>query len=120
MMRQCTRCQHAFTPTDRSISLGVLAGGKPWCRKNDYAGAGFGAGGISDAHATYLKLGGIDGFIGDGKLNPGTETVAEAFYGANLSSSIWVSADYELIVHPAFNVDRGPVSIFNARFHAEF
>ena len=111
---------YSFTPTDRSISFGALAGGKPWCRRNDYAGIGFGAGGISQAHLDYLKLGGIDGFIGDGKLNPGTETVAEAFYGANLSSSIWVSADYQLIVHPAFNVDRGPVNIFNARFHAEF
>ncbi len=111
---------YSFTPTDRSVSLGMLAGGKPWCRPNDYAGLGFGAGGISDAHATYLKLGGVDGFIGDGKLNPGTETVTEAFYGANLSSSIWLSADYQFIVHPAFNVDRGPVHIFNARFHAEF
>ena len=111
---------YAFTPTDRSVSFGALADGKPWCRRNDYAGVGLGAGGISDAHATYLKLGGVDGFIGDGKLNPGTEMVGEAFYGANLSSSIWVSADYEFIVHPAFNVDRGPVNIFNARFHAEF
>ena len=111
---------YAFTPTDRSLSLGALADGKPWCRKNDYAGVGFGANGVSDEHATYLKLGGVDGFIGDGKLNPGTEMVTEAFYGANLSSSIWLSADYQLIVHPAFNVDRGPVSIFNARFHAEF
>lgn len=111
---------YAFTATDRSLSLGALADGKPWCRRNDYAGVGFGANGISDAHATYLKLGGVDGFIGDGKLTPGTEMVAEAFYGANLYSSIWLSADYQLIVHPAFNVDRGPVNIFNARFHAEF
>jgi hypothetical protein len=111
---------YAFTPTDRSISFGVLAGGKPWCRRNDYAGAGFGAGGISQSHANYLALGGVDGFVGDGRLSRGTEIVAEAFYGANLSSSIWLSADYQFIVHPAFNVDRGPLSILQARFHAEF
>jgi hypothetical protein len=111
---------YAFTPTDRSVSFGVLAGGKPWCRRNDYAGVGFGAGGISKEHADYLRLGGIDGFIGDGKLNPATEMVSEAFYGANLTSSMWLSADYEFIVNPAFNADRGPVHVFNARFHAEF
>ena len=29
-------------------------------------------------------------------------------------------ADYEFIVNPAFNADRGPVDVFGARFHAEF
>jgi len=111
---------YAFTPTDRSIALGALARGGRWCRRDDYAGVGFGAGGLSDSHARYLQAGGIDGFIGDGKLTPGTEAVAEAFYGANLSSSIWLSGDYEFIVHHAMNVDRGPVHIFGARFHAEF
>lgn len=111
---------YSFTPTDRSVALGALALGKRWNRPDDYAGIGIGAGGISDAHATFLRLGGIDGFIGDGKLTPGTETIAEAFYGANLASSIWLSGDYQVIVHPAFNADRGPVHIFGARIHAEF
>ncbi len=111
---------YSFTSTDRSISLGALALGKRWGRPDDYAGVGFGAGGISDEHATYLRLGGIDGFIGDGKLTPGTESVGEVFYAANLASSIWLSADYMFIVHPAFNADRGPVHILGARLHAEF
>ncbi len=111
---------YAFTPTDRSISLGALARGGRWCRRNDYAGVGFGAGGISQSHVNYLRIGGIDGFIGDGKLNPAVETVAEAFYGANLASSIWLSGDYLFIMHPAFNADRGPVHVFGARLHAEF
>jgi hypothetical protein len=111
---------YSFTSTDRAISLGALALGKRWRRPDDYVGIGFGAGGISETHATYLKLGGVDGFIGDGKLNPGTETVAEAFYAANLMSSIWLSGDYQFIVHPAFNAARGPVHILGARIHAEF
>ncbi|HEY1556022.1 MAG TPA: carbohydrate porin [Kofleriaceae bacterium] len=111
---------YAFTPTDRSFSIGALARGARWCRRKDYAGVAFAANGISQEHVNYLKLGGIDGFIGDGKLNPGTETVTEAFYGANLTSSIWLSGDYEFIVHPAFNADRGPVHVFGARLHAEF
>ena len=111
---------YAFTSADRSLALGVLARGGLWHRRDDYAGAGFGASGISKSHADYLKLGGIDAFVGDGRLAPGTEMVGEAFYGFNVASSIWISGDYELIVHPGFNVDRGPVSILGARLHAEF
>ncbi|HTR50840.1 MAG TPA: carbohydrate porin [Kofleriaceae bacterium] len=110
----------AFTPTDRSVAVGALARGGRWCRRNDYAGIGLGAGWISDEHAKYLELGGIDGFVGDGKLTPGTETIAELFYGANIASSIYLSGDYQFIVNPAFNSDRGPVHVFGARLHAEF
>jgi len=28
--------------------------------------------------------------------------------------------DYQFVTNPADNADRGPVSIFAARFHAEF
>jgi hypothetical protein len=110
----------AYLPNDRSLSFGALARGGWWNRRNDYAGVGFGAGWISKEHADYYRLGGIDGFVGDGKLNQAVEAVGEAFYGANLSSSIWLSLDYQLIVNPAFNADRGPVNVLGARFHAEF
>jgi high affinity Mn2+ porin len=29
-------------------------------------------------------------------------------------------ADYQLITNPAYNADRGPVSIFSGRINAEF
>jgi len=28
--------------------------------------------------------------------------------------------DYQFIVNPAYNADRGPVSIFSARLHSDF
>jgi high affinity Mn2+ porin len=31
-----------------------------------------------------------------------------------------VTADYQFVVNPAYNRDRGPVSIFGLRLHAEF
>ena len=65
-------------------------------------------------------MGGVDGFIGDGKLNQGTEGVFEAFYSANILRAFWLSADFQHIINPAFNRDRGPVEIFGGRFHAEF
>ena len=30
------------------------------------------------------------------------------------------TADYQLIANPAYNADRGPVSIFSGRSHGEF
>jgi hypothetical protein len=110
----------AYLPTDRSLSFGGLARGGRWGRRNDYAGVGFAAGWISKEHADYYRLGGIDGFVGDGKLNQAAELMAEAFYGANVTSSIWISGDYQLIANPGFNADRGPLHVIGGRFHAEF
>jgi high affinity Mn2+ porin len=31
-----------------------------------------------------------------------------------------VTFDYQLITNPAYNPDRGPVSVFSGRLHAEF
>ncbi len=111
---------YSFTSTDQSLAVGGTVKGTPWRRPRDIAGFGVGFGFISDAHAKYLKLGGIDGFIGDGSINAAAESVIEAFYSFSISSSLWLSADYQHITNPAFNADRGPVDIFGARLHAEF
>jgi len=111
---------YSFTSTDRSISLGVMGRGTVWHRGVDRAGIGYGEGWISKAHAEYLGLGGIDGFIGDGKINQAAEHVFEVFYSLNIASPLWVSLDYQHIWNPAYNADRGPVDIFGARLHAEF
>jgi high affinity Mn2+ porin len=34
--------------------------------------------------------------------------------------SFTFNADYQLIADPAYNADRGPVSIFSGRLHGEF
>jgi carbohydrate-selective porin OprB len=111
---------YSFTSTDRSLSFGVLSKGTPWKRPNDSAGAAFGLGAISDAHAAYLNKGGIDGFIGDGKINRATESVLELFYSLNVLPPLWLSADFQHVTHPAYNADRGPVEIVSGRLHAEF
>jgi carbohydrate-selective porin OprB len=110
----------AYTSTDRSISFGALSQGSPWKRPADIAGIGMGVGWISASHARYLQMGGVDGFIGDGYLNQGAETVYEAFYSLGVVNAVWLSADFQHIVNPAFNADRGPVNIYGARVHAEF
>lgn len=110
----------AYNPADRSASIGAVAKGGAWHRPFDVAGIGYGAGWISSAHADYLAKGGIDGFVGDGHLTQGAETVFEVFYSVNLLKALWLSADYQHLTNPGFNADRGPVDIFGARVHAEF
>ena len=75
---------------------------------------------ISQSHAEYLRLGGMDGFIGDGNIRSAPESVFELFYSVNILNPLWLSGDYQHILNPAFNADRGPVDVFGARVHAEF
>jgi hypothetical protein len=110
----------AYTSTDRSASFGALAKGSWWSRPADVSGVGVNLGWISQAHAEYLRLGGIDGFIGDGSIKPGMESALDLFYSVNLRRSLWLSGDYQHVINPAFNADRGPVNIFSARIHVEF
>lgn len=110
----------AYTSTDRSASFGVLAKGSSWSRSRDVTGIGVNFGWISKAHADYLRLGGIDGFIGDGHISPARESALDAFYSVNFWKSLWLSGDYQRVVNPAFNSDRGPVSILSVKIHGEF
>ena len=87
-------------------------------------GATFGFAGvineISAGHEAFLNAGGLGILIGDGKLpHPGPEQIIETYYAFPLS--FWrVTLDYQLIVNPAYNRDRGPVSVLGARLHSQF
>ena len=111
---------YSYTSSDRSASLGVVVRGARWRRPFDALGLGYAASWISSEHAQYLGLGGIDGFIGDGKLNKASERVFELFYSLDVYRSLLVSADYQHISNPAYNADRGPVNVIAGRVHAEF
>jgi hypothetical protein len=110
----------AFDPSDRDLSFGAVAKGPAWKRPFDVAGVGLAAAWISDVHARYLAMGGVDGFVGDGHLRQGAESVVDAFYSYNFLKTIWLTADYQHIWNPGFNADRGPVDILSGRVHAEF
>jgi high affinity Mn2+ porin len=43
-----------------------------------------------------------------------------ACYAYAIDTRFTVTADYQLITNPAYNADRGPVSIFSGRLHGEF
>ena len=110
----------AFNAADRSVSLGIVGKGSTWRRPFDVAGVGFGMSWISEVHARYLAMGGVDGFIGDGRLRQAGEGILEGFYSVNLLKAVWLSGDYQFLWNPGYNADRGPVHILGARVHAEF
>jgi len=110
----------AFNSADRSLALGALAKGTRWHRPFDVTGLGFGMSWISHSHAQYLAMGGVDGFVGDGRLRWAGEGVVDAFYSVNFLKALWLTADYQFLWNPGFNADRGPVNIIGGRVHAEF
>ncbi len=110
----------AYTADDRSATVGVLAKGSSWLRPKDVAGIGGNLGWISNIHAKYLGMGGVDGFVGDGAITAASEKSLDLFYSASFDKVYWLSGDYQHVVNPGFNAARGPVNIFTVRIHGEF
>ncbi|TGE05401.1 carbohydrate porin [Hymenobacter fodinae] len=111
----------AFTEIDRSASLGLVSTGTRWHRPDDRLGLAVVANGLSAPHRNYLAAGGYGFIIGDGKLNYSPEMLSEVYYSLNLSHyHAAISPDYQFVLHPAYNRDRGPVSVAAVRLHVAF
>jgi len=109
-----------FTEIDRSLSAGVLIKGTGWNRAADSIGVALVRNDISVPHRDYLAAGGLGFFLGDGQLHYQYEGIFETFYSFALVKDTWLSADFQRILNPAYNADRGPVSVVSARFHYGF
>ncbi len=110
----------AFTEVDGSLSLGASLKGSAWGRAQDTVGLSFARNTLSHDRRNYLAAGGLSFFIGDGALNYRPEQIAETYYSVGFVKGVSLSFDYQHYRNPAYNADRGPVSIASARFHAEF
>jgi high affinity Mn2+ porin len=110
----------SFADIDRSLSGGLSIKGSFWGRQDDTVGIGGAINGLSQSHRDFLAAGGLGLLIGDGRLNYSPERIFEAYYAYKLASWSTLTFDYQFITNPAHNADRGPVSIFSGRLHAEF
>jgi high affinity Mn2+ porin len=111
----------AFTEIDRTASLGLFIDGAQWKRMNDQFGFGSVVNGLSSYHRDYLASGGYGFILGDGQLNYSHEWITEVFYRANLfSDTFYVTPNFQFVVNPAYNKDRGPATIVGLRVHVEF
>ncbi|HUL97442.1 MAG TPA: carbohydrate porin [Usitatibacter sp.] len=110
-----------FTDVNRSLSLGVSLGGRRWGRAEDNVGVALSVNDISSDARRYFAGGGLGILVGDGRLpSAGTEQIFEAYYSWRPAEHLTVSADYQHVANPAYNRDRGPVSLYAIRVHADF
>lgn len=110
----------AFTDIDSSLSFGTSIKGAGWGRPNDRIGIAMAINGLSEDHRSYIAAGGMGILVGDGRLNYRQEKIFETFYALNLAKGTTLTFDYQFMMNPAYNADRGPISIYAARLHAEF
>ena len=109
-----------FTDVDYSASLGVSVKGERWHRPDDTVALASIVSFASRDNQKFLKAGGTDMLSGDGRLTYSPEKALETYYDFKIFKSFHCTVDYQFIADPAFNRDRGPVSIFGARLHWEY
>ena len=111
---------YEFTDIDRTASVGISLDGKLWGRTDDDFGLAGVVNEISSAHIAYLNAGGLGILVGDGKLpHPGPEQIIETYYAFPLGP-LRATVDYQFFLNPAYNCDRGPVSVLSMRLRAQF
>ena len=110
-----------FTDINQSAVLGLSLAGTRWGRPDDTVGLAGVINQISHQAKDYFAAGGIGGIIGDGQLpKAGPEQILETYYNYAAFSFLNVSLDYQFVNNPAYNRQRGPVSAFFLRVHAQF
>jgi high affinity Mn2+ porin len=108
-----------FADVDRTASLGLSIKGEFWGRAKDTVGLAGIVNGISRVHQEFFAAGGTGILAGDGNLSYGWEKILEAYYDFQIWKTLHGALDYQFITDPAYNRDRGPVSVFAARLHWE-
>lgn len=116
-----TKEPYEFVDTDRTLTAGATIKGRGWGRDDDTVGVAAVINDISLIHRKFLNAGGLGILIGDGKLpHPGPEEIIEAYYDFAVAKPLHVSLDAQLIDHPGYNRDRGPVAVGAVRLHLQF
>ena len=109
-----------FTEINRSLAVGLSRKGSDWGRPDDVIGVAGVVNAMSESARNYFAAGGIGILIGDGRLpHYDTENVFETYYSAKITDWLTAGADYQFIANPAYNPDRGPVSVLSARLHMQ-
>jgi high affinity Mn2+ porin len=112
---------YEFTDIDRTIAAGLSLKGSRWNRADDTLGIAAVVNEISSARRRFLNVGGLGVLVGDGRLpHEGPEQILETYYQLTLFRRAHLALDYQWVNHPAYNTDRGPVSIIAVRMHTQF
>ena len=109
-----------WTDCDESLSFGAVLKGSAWGRPDDKIGVAGVVEGLSSIARAYFAAGGLGILVGDGQLNYRPERILEAYYAYSVNKWATFTFDYQFIDNPGYNADRGPVSVFSGRLHAQF
>jgi high affinity Mn2+ porin len=109
----------AFNDVDWTFQLGISIKGAAWHRPADTFGFLGNLAGASSDQQAFLKAGGTGILNGDGNLTYACEKSLETYYDIALGNGARLAFDYQFFADPAFNADRGPVSVFGIRLHWE-
>jgi high affinity Mn2+ porin len=110
----------SWTDCDESLSFGTLLKGSAWGRPDDKIGVAGLVEGLSPISRAYFAAGGLGILIGDGQLNYRPEQILEVYYAYSANKWVTLTFDYQFVDNPGYNADRGPVSVFSGRLHAQF
>jgi high affinity Mn2+ porin len=110
-----------FTDINKTVSFGLSLAGGRWERPKDTFGLAMAVNDASSAAKHFFNGGGLGILVGDGQLpRSGVEYIMETYYSFAPLSFARLTLDYQFIARPAYNRDRGPVSVFGVRVHVEF
>ena len=109
-----------WTDCDESLSFGTVLKGNAWGRPEDKIGVGGVVEGLSPISRAYFAAGGLGILIGDGQLNYRPEQILEFYYAYSVNRWATLTFNYQFVNNPGYNADRGPISIFSGRLHAQF
>jgi high affinity Mn2+ porin len=108
-----------FADVDRTASLGLSIKGELWGRAEDTVGFAGAINGLTPVHRDFFAAGGTGILAGDGTLTYGLEKILEVYYDFHVWKTAHLTLDYQYVIDPAYNQDRGPVSVLGARLHWE-
>jgi high affinity Mn2+ porin len=112
---------YEFTDINHTAAVGLALAGNQWQRPDDTVGLAIVINDASTPAKRFLAAGGLGILVGDGRLlHSGPERIVEAYYSLAVRRSVKLTLDYQFINNPAYNRDRGPVSVLGVRAHAEF
>jgi high affinity Mn2+ porin len=109
----------AYTDVNWTASLGVSVKGGRWQRPGDTFGLASIVSCASRSNQQFLAAGGLGILAGDSALSYGSEKALETYYSFQIWKTIYATVDYQFVSNPAFNRDRGPVSVLGGRLHWE-
>lgn len=109
-----------YTQCDGSLNAGLYYKFGRFRRSDDGIGLCGSYNILSKDHRNFMKNGGSGFMIGDGTLTYAPEIVSEIYYTINVFEHCFLTFNYQYMLNPAYNKERGEANFFATRLHFEF